>query len=101
LQEAGAVTARHRVGALLGLLLAGILLAVDLPVVHDHDEPGLYNEVCALDRLAAGAPGAPAPDATPAPGPLPMSETLSATFWVEPPLSPLVACAPRAPPTAV
>jgi hypothetical protein len=38
------------VTALIGLGL--ILLVVDdLPVVHDHDGPGLYNEECPLARL--------------------------------------------------
>jgi hypothetical protein len=96
----GSVSARHRVGALLAVLLAGILLVVDLPLVHDHDEPGLYNEACALDRLAAGVRGAPAPEATPGPGPPPASETLSATTWIEPRLSPVVAGTPRAPPAS-
>jgi hypothetical protein len=44
-----------RVTALVGLGL--ILLVVgDLPVVHDHDEPGVYNEECPLTRLATTGP---------------------------------------------
>jgi hypothetical protein len=41
---------------LVGLLL--VLLALsDLPEVHNHDAPGLYNEECPLARLAASPPG--------------------------------------------
>jgi hypothetical protein len=38
------------------LLLAALVLG-DLPEVHDHDAPGLYNEECPLARLAAPLPG--------------------------------------------
>src|SRR5262245_51316112 len=44
-----------RVGALVTLVLA-LLAASDLPVVHDHDAPGLYNEECPLARLATTSP---------------------------------------------
>ena len=50
------LSARH-VGALVGLALV-LLLLDDLPVVHDHAKPGLYNEECPLARLAAGGPRA-------------------------------------------
>jgi hypothetical protein len=89
------------VGALLGVLLTGIVLAVDLPLVHDHDEAGLYNEECPLGRLAARAPRAPSPDAVPAPGPLPVCAAMSPTPWVEPALSPVVSSESRAPPPVV
>ena len=58
-----------RVPAWWAGLLAGLVLAVlvvdELPVVHDHDRPGIYNEECPLARLAAGGPRAalsPSPD---------------------------------------
>jgi hypothetical protein len=88
-------------GALLGVLLAGVVVAVDLPLVHEHDEPGLYNEECPLGRLAARAPRAPSPDAVPAPGPLPVRAAPSLTPRVEPALSPHVPSESRAPPAAV
>ena len=44
-------------GALVGLALVLLLLG-DLPVVHDHARPGLYNEECPLALLAAGGPRA-------------------------------------------
>jgi hypothetical protein len=46
-----------RAGALVGLVLA-LLVVGDLPVVHDHDAPGLYNEECPLARLAITSPRA-------------------------------------------
>jgi hypothetical protein len=57
---------------LVGLLLAVFVLS-DLPEVHDHDAPGLYNEECPLARLAAPAPGVSTDRATHAPllGPAP------------------------------
>jgi hypothetical protein len=45
------------VGLLVGLVLA-LLVVDDLPVVHDHDQPGVYNEECPLARLATGGPRA-------------------------------------------
>jgi len=42
---------------MVGLVLALLLLG-DLPAVHDHGKPGLYNEDCPLARLAAGGPRA-------------------------------------------
>lgn len=50
------LSARH-VGALVGLALVPLLLG-DLPVVHDHATPGLYNEECPLARLATLRPRA-------------------------------------------
>jgi hypothetical protein len=43
------------VGVLLGVLLAVVVLG-DLPVVHAHDAPGLYDEDCPLERLAGAPP---------------------------------------------
>jgi len=40
---------------LLGVLLAVVVLG-DLPVVHAHDAPGLYDEDCPLERLAGAPP---------------------------------------------
>jgi hypothetical protein len=97
----GTIPRARRTGVLLGVLLAATIFVVDLPLVHHHDEPGLYNEECALDRLAARAPGAPSPDATRAPDPLPVCETVAETLWVEPLLPCLVASPPRAPPVVV
>jgi hypothetical protein len=91
----------REVGALLCVLLAGVLLAVDLPVVHDHEEDGLYNQDCPLARLAAGVSRAPSPDAMAAPRPLPVCEVPSATLWVEPAPPPVAASAPRAPPAVI
>jgi len=39
----------------LGLVMA-LLVAGDLPVVHDHAAPGFYNEDCPLARLATTSP---------------------------------------------
>jgi len=46
-----------RAAALVGLILA-LLVVGDLPVVHDHGAPGLYNEECPLARLATTSPRA-------------------------------------------
>jgi hypothetical protein len=46
-----------RAHALVGLILA-LLFIGDLPVVHDHDRSGVYNEECALARLATASPRA-------------------------------------------
>jgi hypothetical protein len=46
-----------QVGAWVSLVLA-LLVMGNLPVVHDHEKPGLYNEECPLARLAAGGPRA-------------------------------------------
>jgi hypothetical protein len=42
---------------LVGFFLA-LLIAGDLPVVHGHDAPGLYDEDCPLARLGAIGPRA-------------------------------------------
>jgi hypothetical protein len=57
-----------RAWAFLGLLVAVLVLS-DVPVVHDHDGPGLYDEDCPLVRLAAPAPGAWVPQTSVAPLP--------------------------------
>lgn len=46
-----------RAAALVGLILA-LLVVGDLPVVHDHGAPGLYNDECPLARLATMSPRA-------------------------------------------
>jgi hypothetical protein len=46
-----------RAAALVGLILA-LLVVGDLPAVHDHGGPGLYNEECPLARLATTSPRA-------------------------------------------
>jgi hypothetical protein len=33
-----------------------LVLVSDLPVVHDHDAPGLYDPDCPLEQQAANAP---------------------------------------------
>jgi hypothetical protein len=48
-------SAGRGVGVLLGVLLAVVVLG-DLPVVHAHDAPGLYDEDCPLERLAGAPP---------------------------------------------
>ena len=79
-----------------------ILLVVgDLPVVHDHDEPGVYNEECPLGRLATCPPGASAPEPMPAPGLLPMFDALVPSVSVEAPAGSIAPSAPRAPPVLV
>jgi hypothetical protein len=88
-----------RVGALVGLLI--LLVVGDLPVVHDHDEPGVYNEECPLGRLATCPPGASAPDPMPAPGLLPMFDALVPSVSVEAPAGSIAPSAPRAPPVLV
>jgi hypothetical protein len=88
-----------RLGALVGLLV--LLVVGDLPVVHNHDDPGLYNEECPLSRFATSPPGVTAPDAMPARGPLPICEALVPPAWVEVSLAPIAPSAPRAPPAVV
>lgn len=46
-----------RAGTVVGFILA-LLIVGDLPVVHDHDAPGLYDEDCPLARLGAVGPRA-------------------------------------------
>jgi hypothetical protein len=89
-----------RVGPLVGL---GLLLLVtgDLPVVHDHDEPGLYNEECPLGRLATSSPRASAPDAMPAPGSPPACDAFVASVSVAALGAAVLPSAPRAPPVVV
>jgi hypothetical protein len=88
-----------RLGALVGLLV--LLVVGDLPVVHGHNEPGLYNEACPLGRLATCPPGASAPEAMAAPGLLPAGEALVTTAPVDAPPAPIAPSAPRAPPAVV
>jgi hypothetical protein len=88
-----------RLGALVSLLV--LLVVADLPVVHDHDEPGVYNEECPLGRLATCPPGASAPDTMPAPGLLPVCKALVPTVSVEAPPASVAPSAPRAPPVLV
>jgi hypothetical protein len=40
----------------LPIVVALAVFAVDLPVVHDHEtgNPGIFDEDCPLERLAAG-----------------------------------------------
>ena len=87
-----------RVGALVGLVLA-LFVVGDLPVVHDHGAPGLYNEECPLARLATTSPRASVsqdpdpflfactPDAVPTAPPVALAPFSPASF------------APRAPPS--
>jgi hypothetical protein len=86
-------------GALVGLILA-LLIVGDLPVVHDHDAPGLYDEDCPLARLGAVGPRASLalrPDLNlPAPAPEPAPVLTRALPSVVSPAS----FDPRAPPAA-
>jgi hypothetical protein len=81
------------------LLLAGIVGAVDLPVVHDHHLPGIFNEECPLGRLAARAPRLPSPDVLLAAGLPVASPATDGMAWIEPAIPVLLASTPRAPPT--
>ena len=90
----------RRVGGLLSLVLA-LLVVADLPAVHDHAKPGIYNDECALARLAAGSPRA---SLSSGPTPLLLIPAPDAVFVgrredVLPHLSP-VSFGPRAPPSA-
>jgi hypothetical protein len=44
-------------GTLGGFILA-LFIAGDLPVVHDHDAPGVYDQDCPLARLGTVGPRA-------------------------------------------
>jgi hypothetical protein len=88
-----------RLGVLVGLLL--LLVVGDLPVVHGHDESGLYNEECPLARLGTCTPRTLVPAAMPAPEPLPVCDTLWPTVWAEAPPASIAPSAPRAPPAVV
>jgi len=83
------------------LLAALVLLAADLPTVHEHHAPGVYNQDCPLARLAAVAPRTPLPDPIAAPRPLPVCEAPSPTLRVELAPPPVASCAPRGPPAVV
>jgi hypothetical protein len=87
-------------GALFCFVLAAMILAVDLPVLHDHSQAGLYAQDCSLGRLAAGAPRGPLADPMAAPRPLPACGVPAPTPGVEPAPPPLAPCAPRAPPAS-
>jgi hypothetical protein len=83
-------------GALVALAL--LLLVGDLPVVHGHDKPGLYNEECPLARLAAGGPRAALASS---PDPMVLlraPETLPVTPRAVPPQVSPASFQPRAPP---
>ena len=88
----------RRAGALVGLILA-LLVVGDLPVVHDHAAPGLYNEECPLARLATTSPRA---SVSQDPDPFPLAYTPEAVPTAPPVvLAPFSAAsfAPRAPPS--
>jgi hypothetical protein len=70
-------------------------------MVHDHDEPGLYNEACPLGQLATFPPSTSAPDAMPAPGSPPACKALVPSVWVAVLPTAVVPSAPRAPPALV
>ena len=88
-----------RAGVLAGLVLA-LLIVGDLPVVHDHDSAGLYDDDCPLARLGAVGPRASLalrPDLNrPAPAPEPAPVLTRALPSVVSPAS----FHPRAPPAA-
>jgi hypothetical protein len=91
---------RGRIAGLLGFVLAVVLVS-DLPVVHAHEAPGLYDEDCPLEQLAAAAPHIAlptvpdVPSPTPAPDPVP---TVRVTASVS---VPFASFASRAPPVLV
>jgi hypothetical protein len=88
----------RRAGALVGLILA-LLVVGDLPVVHDHGAPGLYNEECPLARLDTTSPRT---SVSQDPDPFPLACTPEAVPTAPPvvlaPFSP-ASFAPRAPPS--
>lgn len=85
---------------LLGVLVAVVVLG-DLPVVHDHDAPGLYNEDCPLVRLAAAAPTVPLPQARGIPLPLPAPDGVPASPVLGSAVIRLASFESRAPPVLV
>jgi len=60
----------RRIGVLLGFVLAVVVIS-DLPAVHAHEAPGLYDEDCPMERLAAPAPSVSLPQALDVPAPVP------------------------------
>jgi len=92
----------RQIAAMFCAVLALVVLAVDLPVVHHHhDTPGLYDEDCPLVRLAAGAPRVPQPHAVDAPRPLTAPDGPLLTAAVPPATLRAPSSAPRAPPAVV
>ena len=85
--------------ALLGLL-AIVLLAAEIPEVHDHagTTPGLYNEDCPLGRLATLSWALAAEASDPLPQPDPACEPAPPPIPAEPCAAAPPAFAPRAPP---
>ena len=85
--------------AFLGLL-AVVLLAADIPEVHDHAgaTPGLYNEDCPLGRLATSSWGLAAKASDPLPQPAPACEPATPSIPLEPSAAVPPAFAARAPP---
>lgn len=83
------------------LLATLVLLAADLPTVHEHHAPGVYNEDCPLARLAAVAPRVPQPHAVDAPRPLTAPDAPLLTTAVRPATLRAPSSAPRAPPAVV
>jgi hypothetical protein len=88
-------------GALAAALLALVVLAVDLPVVHDHDGDGLYDEDCPFVRLATAAPRVPLPQTTAVPQPLLTLEAPPVLPSAETALARVAPGVPRAPPPLV
>jgi hypothetical protein len=92
----------RQIAAMFCAVLALVVLAVDLPVVHhQHNTPGLFDEDCPLVRLAAGAPRVPQPHAVDAPRPLTAPDAPLLTAAVRPATLRAPSSAPRAPPAVV
>ncbi len=87
-------------GMLLGVVLAVVVLS-DLSVVHAHDAPGLYDEQCPLERLAAGAPYVSLPQALDVPNPVPALDPVPTVLVTASVGVPFASFESRAPPVLV
>ena len=88
---------RRWAGGLVAALLTAVLLG-DLPEVHTHDAPGLYDEDCPLVRLAAAGPRVPLPRPPDFPLPASAVAVVPAPPVVRVVAVPRVPFEPRAPP---
>src|SRR5215831_16492327 len=84
---------------LSGLLLLSVI-AMDLPVIHDHRgaDEGLYNEECSLAALAQAHAGFTAPVPPAGAPPQPAETTPPTAGPLRPPSPSVLRAAARAPP---
>jgi hypothetical protein len=100
LQHDGRRSPAHRLGVLLGFVLAVVVVG-DLPVVHAHQAPGVYDEDCPLERLAAAAPPVPLSSAPAVPQPARALESVPTGVVTATARLPFASFEPRAPPLRV